>query len=271
MLAAFDRMNLYRFVLWYLAILYLAAAVLAAAGALPYRVSDLGFSLLLIAAACWITNRLFAVAFRAPSQHWSVWITALILAMILTPVGLRDLNGIGFACFAAAWAMASKYMLAVRKRHIFNPAAFGTVLAALALDHSAIWWVGGSLWLMPIIVGGGLVVARKLRGFDVVAAYGVAALAVTAATSAVPWQAMTQMLLHSMFLFFAFVMMTEPRTLPRRQAWRIAYGAIVGGLCAPAVHFGAFYFTPELALVTGNLAVLPARLALRSCQRQPAA
>jgi ferredoxin-NADP reductase len=34
---------------------------------------------------------------------------------------------------------------------------------------------------------------------------------------------------------------------------RLAYGAVVGLLFAPTVHVGSFYFTPELALVIGNL------------------
>jgi len=59
--------------------------------------------------------------------------------------------------------------------------------------------------------------------------------------------------LHSMFFFFAFVMLTEPRTAPQGQARRMIFAALTGVLFAPEVHWGTFYFTPELALLAGNL------------------
>src|SRR5262249_43817561 len=57
----------------------------------------------------------------------------------------------------------------------------------------------------------------------------------------------------SPLLFFAFVMLTEPLTSPGRRLPRLAFAAIVGFLFAPNVHIGGFFFTPELALLTGNL------------------
>ncbi|TIT85996.1 MAG: hypothetical protein E5W41_07750, partial [Mesorhizobium sp.] len=57
----------------------------------------------------------------------------------------------------------------------------------------------------------------------------------------------------SPLLFFAFVMLTEPLTAPTKRWPRIAFACIVGFLFAPNIHIGSFYFTPELALLTGNL------------------
>jgi glycine betaine catabolism B len=65
--------------------------------------------------------------------------------------------------------------------------------------------------------------------------------------------ALGQVGLHSMFLFFGFVMLTEPRTAPLGRTRRIATGVLVGVLFAPEVHLGTFYFTPELALLVGNV------------------
>jgi ferredoxin-NADP reductase len=48
-------------------------------------------------------------------------------------------------------------------------------------------------------------------------------------------------------------MITEPLTTPPTRGLRILYGAIVGFLFAPAVHIGTLYFTPELALLFGNI------------------
>ena len=48
-------------------------------------------------------------------------------------------------------------------------------------------------------------------------------------------------------------MLTEPLTAPTTRWPRLAFAALVGFLFAPNVHIGSFYFTPEMALVIGNV------------------
>ena len=48
-------------------------------------------------------------------------------------------------------------------------------------------------------------------------------------------------------------MLTEPSTTPPARTRRIVYGAVVGALFAPFLHFGRLFLTPELALIAGNL------------------
>jgi len=62
-------------------------------------------------------------------------------------------------------------------------------------------------------------------------------------------------LIHSSFFFLAFVMLTEPATMPPTKWLRVAYGIFVGIWFAPNIHVGSFYFTPELALLLGNVLV----------------
>src|SRR5665647_728592 len=115
MLPILRRILTYRLMLYYLGIVLAAAVALCAAGTIPFRAIDLLFSALVIGATCWAVNALFARSFGAVS-HWdSVLITALILTLIITPFAPRDGAGIGFAIFASAWAVASKYLLAIRK------------------------------------------------------------------------------------------------------------------------------------------------------------
>jgi ferredoxin-NADP reductase len=54
-------------------------------------------------------------------------------------------------------------------------------------------------------------------------------------------------------MFFAFVMLTEPMTTPPTNKLQIIYGILTGILFSPDIHFGSLYFTPELALVAGNI------------------
>jgi ferredoxin-NADP reductase len=60
-------------------------------------------------------------------------------------------------------------------------------------------------------------------------------------------------LFYSPLLFFTFIMITEPLTTPPSRFLRILYGTLIGFLFAPQVHLGTLYFTPELALLFGNV------------------
>ncbi len=246
---------MYRLVLYYLLVLLVAAAVFGSLGLLPYHPVNLAFSALLILMTCWIVNFAFAKGFGATPNTESVYITSLILTLIISPVSPTDYAGFGFLIFAAAWAMASKYIFAIGNKHIFNPAAFGVVLGTFVLNQSATWWVAGNLPLLFFVLVGGLLIVRKIRRFDLVLSFSVVALLTVILTSngGSPVTAITQTFIHSPFFFLAFVMLTEPLTMPPSRSLRILYGAIVGFLFAPNIHLGSFYFAPESALLIGNI------------------
>jgi ferredoxin-NADP reductase len=152
--------------------------------------------------------------------------------------------------------MASKYILAIRRKHIFNPAALAVALSAFTLNRAASWWVG-TLAMMPFVLVGGLLVARKIARFDLVLSFLAAACAVTLGASLAKGTgvlpAARQFFADTPILFFAFVMLTEPLTSPPARTPRMLYGAMVGFLFTPSLHFGRVYSTPELALLAGNV------------------
>lgn len=250
-----NRITMYRLVLYYLIILLAAGAAFGAFGVLPYSPINIAFSTAFLTIACLIANGIFAKVYKAQANFESAYITALILALIITPVAVNDAGGIAFLFWAAVWAMASKYILAIHKKHLFNPAAFAVALTALTINQSASWWVGGNLPLLGFVLAGGLLVARKLQRFEMIGAFSVAAIATIIATTTFgsPLATAEKTVLHTSLLFFAFIMLTEPLTTPPTRFLRIAYGAVVGFLFAPALHLGPIYSTPELALVAGNV------------------
>ncbi|BCM20856.1 FAD-dependent oxidoreductase [Mesorhizobium sp. J8] len=250
-----DHVTMYRLVLYYLMALLSAAFAFCFVKLVPHDPLALAFTAALTVATCWITNMAFALVFEVPANSESVYITALILTLILDPVAFTDLKGIGAVAFASVWAISSKYILAVGRKHLFNPAALGVALSALLLNQPATWWVGGNPWLLPFVLVGGVLVVRKLRRLDLVAAFLVVALAAVLATTdpAQYGAAIKETLGSSPLFFFAFVMLTEPLTAPAQRWPRIAFAVIVGFLFAPNIHIGSFYFTPELALLAGNL------------------
>ncbi len=249
------RLSVHRLMLYYLLALLIAAEIFCFLHVLPYRPLDLAFDTLLIGAASLAGNWIFALVWEAESNPDSVLITALILILIITPFAPGDWRQTGYAVFAALWAMAAKYLLTVKRRNIFNPAAFGVALAAIALGSSVSWWIGGSLYLLPLVLGGGALIMAKMNVTGMLGSFALADLATVAVTSpgGHPLRSVTEIALHSMFFFFGFVMLTEPRTAPVGRTNRIVYGAMVGILFAPEIHLGRWYTTPEIALLAGNL------------------
>ena len=205
----------------------------------------------------WLTNAIFAWVFRAPSNVESVYITALILVFIISPPHLGGYSQfIALAGWAAAWAMASKFILAIGKKHIMNPAAFAVALTAFAIGQSASWWVG-TFYMAPFVAIGGFLVVRKIRRADMVGSFLIIALAVIIgfglSRGSHPLISVRSALLDSPILFFALIMLTEPLTTPPTRMLRMGYGALVGFLFVPTIHIGAIYSTPELALIVGNI------------------
>lgn len=253
-----NRTTMYRLVLYYLTAIFLVAVILSAIGYLPFAPVMLILSAFIIIAVSLFTNTIFSYVFKAPTNVESVYITALILTLIITPPSLSDyLSYIPFALWAALWAMASKYILAVGKKHLFNPAAFAVALTALTINQSATWWVGGNPWMTIVTIIGGLLIVRKIKRTDMVLSF-IVALCVTIVGLAYSsggdgLSTLYQAFVHAPIFFFAFVMLTEPLTTPPSSKLRILYGALVGFLFAPMIHVGAIYGTPELALVLGNI------------------
>jgi ferredoxin-NADP reductase len=262
---------MYRLVLYYLIGLLAAALALSVAGLLfdPYA---LLFSTAFLLGVAAIANAAFARAFGVAPNSESVYISALILALIITPIG--SLNDLWFLGWSAVLAMAAKYMLAIRRKHIFNPVALAVALTALTIDQSASWWIGSAI-MLPFVLVGGLLLVRKLRRLDLVASFLITVMLTVLGLSLLggqsPGAAAWQTLASSPLIFFAGVILTEPLTMPPTRAGQRWYALIVGVLFAPQVHLGGWYATPEIAILVGNLfayLISPkARLALRLKKR----
>ena len=114
---------------------------------------------------CWAANTILARVLNVPTNVESAFITGLILALILDPA--RTPDDLQFLGWAAILAMSSKYVLALNKKHLFNPAAVAVVITSLVLHESASWWVGTAS-MLPAVLLGGVLVVRKLRQEELV-------------------------------------------------------------------------------------------------------
>lgn len=249
-----NKLTMYRLVFYCLLFLIGIALLFSLFGLMPFTFWDLLGSTIFLVAACIFINYICAQIFKAPTNIESVYITALILALIIAPNNV--LAKLVFLSWAAVLAMASKYTLAISKKHIFNPAALSVALTSLVLGQSANWWVA-NLYLAPFTLIVGFLIVRKIKKYDLIAGFLLSALITISIfeilKGADVLTSLTKVLIYSPILFFAAVMLTEPMTTPPTKPLRLGYGILVGFLFAPQIHFGIFYTTPELALVLGNV------------------
>lgn len=245
---------MYRLILYYLIGLILFSCLLSFFGLISYSIFSILFSTAVLLIISDITNTIFSKVFNAPTNVESAYVSALILALIITP--LKTAADFWFLFWAAVLAMSSKYILAINKKHLFNPVAVSVLLTSLFANQSASWWVG-TRWMLPAVILGGYLLARKIRREDLVENFALVAIAVTVVLGMLSgkdaFTAVSKTVLDSPVFFFAFVMLTEPLTLPPTQALWIAYSLIIGFLFAPQIHLDGYFSTPEAALVIGNI------------------
>jgi glycine betaine catabolism B len=249
-----NSITMYRLLLYFLSLLLLAAGVFSVMGILPFNLINLIISVLFIISICWATNLIFSKIYHAPTNIESVYISALILALIITPA--NSTTGFAFLFWASVWTMASKYIVAIGKKHIFNPVAFAVTLTSISINQAASWWIG-TISMLPFVILGGLLIVKKIRRTDMVVyfflAVSVILLISCALTSANLFTVIKQIAFDTPLLFFGFVMLTEPLTTPPTNILQSWYGVIVGILFSPQIHIGSLYTTPETALIIGNI------------------
>ncbi len=249
-----NRITMYRLLIYYLCSLLFAAMFFGAIGTLAYPPQMVLLSASITVGVCYVVNYIFAKIYEAPSNTESALITGLILSLIITP--MSSLKDVTFLVAASGLAIASKYIIAIGNKHIFNPAAIAVVLTAFGPGESASWWVGSAA-LLPFVIAGGLLIIRKIRRLTMLIIYFAAAICSVVAMAAMANHdiaaTVQATLLHSSLFFLGFVMLTEPWTSPSTKIHRYIYAGIVGLLFSPLVQVAGIYSTPELALIMGNL------------------
>jgi ferredoxin-NADP reductase/Na+-translocating ferredoxin:NAD+ oxidoreductase RnfD subunit len=249
-----DRITMYRVVLYYLIALLISAVLGSILGFISYSPQSIILSSIFIVGVSYLTNRLFSFIFEAPTNVESVYITSLILACIVAPY--TTFSDLGVLFWAGVLGVASKYILAINKKHLFNPAAIAVLILYFAIGHGANWWIGNA-FMTPFIIIGGLLILRKTRREYMAVSFYVSSLLIIiffALMGGTPLlRTFDQVFFHTSFFFFAYVMLTEPLTSPPTRNLQMLFGFFVGMLFPPQVHILGLYFTPELALVTGNV------------------
>src|ERR1051325_4354366 len=140
----------------------------------------------------------------------------------------------------SAISIASKYVLRVRDRHVWNPSNFGIsamlLLAPWAYSTLSVQW-GNNLWPMLIIWVLGAVITYHVGRIHITATYVVSFFALSYVRSLVTghsYWAEAAPITGPMYQLFIFFMITDPKTTVRSSRWA---QALVGFLVALAEMF----------------------------------
>jgi glycine betaine catabolism B len=250
---ATGAIPMYKLVVICLAAITALALVLSLAGQLSPAPLELLASLVVAIAATtatgWIAARL---AGRQLHPESSI-ITGLLIFMIMEPT--TEPLVLGGIALAGVTASASKYLIAVRGRHILNPAAVGTFVIGIVGVAYPVWWIG-TPYLQPVIVIGALLVLYRTQRLAMGATFAVLAGAISVAASLAGGSTLETALgfafLSSALFFFAGFMLSEPLTLPPRLWQQLVVAAIAALVFA--VPFNSGYTNKYLlALLVANL------------------
>lgn len=239
-----NNITMYRLVLYFLILLSVVGLIYSIAGVLPFDPINYVFSFTLLLVVSGIANKIFSKVFEAQANTESWIISALILGLIIAPP--KTLHQVIFVGWAAVLMVTSKFVLAIGKKHIFNPVAVSVAVTAFAIQGSANWWVGNAA-ILPIMVIGGFLIIRKIKRWEMVLSFLAVALILIGPGR---W---VRSIADTPLIFFAAIMLTEPLTTPPSKILIILYGALVGLAFAPQMHIGGLYTTPEIALIIGNI------------------
>ena len=229
------------------------------AGLLTYGVLGLGLDVVpdtaAVILACTLGAQLAAARLTGGRfDPRSALISGLSLCLLLR-TGAPEL-----AALTAVVAVASKFLVRVRGKHVFNPTNGALVLMLLLTDQ--VWvspgqWGSAAVFAFLLAAAGGLVVNRAARA-DVTWTF-LAAHAAFALGRAVWLGDPLAIPLHRLgsgaLVLFAFFMISDPRTTPDSRAGRIVFAILVAA-GAYVVQFRLLQTNPLLwSLAACSLAV----------------
>lgn len=175
---------------------------------------------------------------RGPFDPRSALISALSLCLLLRT------GSLSLAILTAIVAIASKFLLRVRDKHVFNPT--NGALVAMMLATGEVWvspgqWGSGLVFAFLLASAGGLVVNRAARA-DVTLAFLACWASLLVARSlwlGEPLAIPRHRLENGALVLFAFFMISDPKTTPDSRAGRLLFAALVA-IGAYVVQFWLF-------------------------------
>jgi Na+-translocating ferredoxin:NAD+ oxidoreductase RnfD subunit len=190
----------------------------------------------------------------------SALLSGCIVAFVLDPT-----TPIVATMAIGALASVSKYLIATRKGHIFNPAALALLISIPVFATGQSWW--GALPDLPWpfiavpLVGGAFVVDR-INKFPLVLSFTATYFSIFTLASLIAPASVAEMFRTPFVqsaVFLAMFMLTDPPTSPSRVRDQVWIGMLVAliGCAAQLAGLGQAYLLS--GVLSGNVALVAAR------------
>jgi ferredoxin-NADP reductase/Na+-translocating ferredoxin:NAD+ oxidoreductase RnfD subunit len=248
-----NQMSMYRLLSAALTTLWIFSLYLSLFGQLTFSPLELVASAAVLILSAYGFNVLFGWLFDVRTHDESSFITAFILFFLFNPS--TNPSDLAALALVAMMAMGTKYILAIKGRHIFNPAAAGAVIVGMVGVTYATWWVATPV-LIPVTLLFAFLILYKTRRLTlgvIFLAIATPLIVILSMLNGQPLLAAVTSLASWPLLFFVGFMLSEPLTLPPRRWQRYLVGIIVAVLFAVPLSIGELSSSPALALVIGNL------------------
>lgn len=191
-------------------------------------------------------------------------VTGLIIGLILSGTVSWPV-----AVLTAAIAVVSKHLLKIKRKPIFNPAAFALLFTLFVFHTGQSWWgdlADVPVYVLPLLLAAGYIVTAKVNKFPQVFTYlGTYFLLLTFAASwhlgnasFTPGDAMRVPLVNAA-LFLAFFMLTDPPTSPAKYGEQVIFSVL-----AAVVSVAIYLIFGGLSYLLIGLLVANAWKALRT-------
>lgn len=238
-----------------------------------------------------LTCAVLEVAITARRRHVLMWPASALLtgngvAFVLRVPGTEhgdwwSFRGWWIFVATAGGALLSKYVIARRGNHVFNPSNIGLVVCFLALGRTRaepldFWWGPMSWWMalaLVIIVTGGFAILTRLHllrvalGFWFSFAVAIAVIAAAGHTMTARWHLgpiggwhfFWVLVTSPEVLVFLFFMITDPKTAPTGPRARVVYAVTLGLLAALLIAPTRTEFAAKVALLSALALVCAAK------------
>ena len=207
---------------------------------------------------------------------------ALILRVVGTPPD-DPWNTYAWYVFAgvAAFSLLTKYVIRYRGSHVFNPSNIGLVVAFVVLGSSRVepldfWWAPLNGWMIlayVVIIGGGLLITRRLHLLALAATFWVDAggrgrdprrvghcmVANWAFAPVCGFDFWRVIVTSPEVMIFLFFMITDPKTTPAGRVGRVAFGFLVAVMSTLLMAPQTDEFGTKVGLLAGLVVVCAAR------------
>jgi len=185
------------------------------------------------------------------TKVWKLTESSLITGLIIGFVLSSDQAWWKFLA-ASALAILSKYLIVFKKKHIFNPAAFGIFLSFI-LFGAVTQWKGTYLWYVLLPVG--VYFAQRFGRLKIVISYLLVFL-ILFGIGAIIHKIPLKHILGYLSYFYIFVMIIEPKTSPVKFKEQVIFGAGIAVLIFLLTELGARFDVELFSLLILNIGVL---------------